>query len=215
MGTNANFGDMFSGFATGGITSLINNGLGLISNKQNFDNTIELWRRNNEYNSPKNQMKRLEEAGLNPNLVYGHGSVVGNTSSMPQAPAWRPTPFELDYTSAMLGKNLEKAQADINYQITQNKLLKERLKAVEHNNSLFLGSRLPTTTPWWFKLLANGYGDVDSFVNQPSVNKWLQRIGGSFFRDNVIYDDKPLYEKGDIVPVPEWKNNGKVKITYR
>lgn len=32
---------------------------------------LEFWRQQNEYNNPQNQMKRLQEAGLNPNLVYG------------------------------------------------------------------------------------------------------------------------------------------------
>ncbi len=32
------------------------------------------WQEVAEYNSPANQMKRLQEAGLNPNLVYGNGA---------------------------------------------------------------------------------------------------------------------------------------------
>lgn len=34
----------------------------------------------NNYNKPINQMVRLREAGLNPNLVYGNGSVAGNVA---------------------------------------------------------------------------------------------------------------------------------------
>lgn len=34
----------------------------------------DFWNANNDYNSPKSQMQRLEEAGLNPNLVYGNGA---------------------------------------------------------------------------------------------------------------------------------------------
>lgn len=34
---------------------------------------VEFWKMQNEYNHPKNQMARLQEAGLNPNLVYGQG----------------------------------------------------------------------------------------------------------------------------------------------
>lgn len=34
----------------------------------------------NNYNKPINQMIRLREAGLNPNLVYGNGSVAGNVA---------------------------------------------------------------------------------------------------------------------------------------
>lgn len=32
------------------------------------------WFMQNQYNSPSNQMARLKAAGLNPNLVYGHGA---------------------------------------------------------------------------------------------------------------------------------------------
>lgn len=35
----------------------------------------------NRFNAPINQVARLREAGLNPNLVYGNGSVAGLTSS--------------------------------------------------------------------------------------------------------------------------------------
>lgn len=32
------------------------------------------WKREAEYNSPAQQMQRLREAGLNPNLIYGKGA---------------------------------------------------------------------------------------------------------------------------------------------
>lgn len=32
------------------------------------------WERENEYNTPLNQMKRFKEAGLNPDLIYGQGT---------------------------------------------------------------------------------------------------------------------------------------------
>lgn len=38
------------------------------------------WAMQNEYNSPAAQMKRLQAAGLNPNLVYGSGTVANNAS---------------------------------------------------------------------------------------------------------------------------------------
>lgn len=46
-----------------------------------FDLNRQQWQAENEYNSPKAQMQRLKEAGLNPNLVYGSGSVSGNTTT--------------------------------------------------------------------------------------------------------------------------------------
>ena len=31
---------------------------------------VKFWNMQNEYNTPANQMKRLQDAGLNPNLIY-------------------------------------------------------------------------------------------------------------------------------------------------
>lgn len=39
---------------------------------------IDFWKMQNDYNSPRQQMQRLQEAGLNPNLIYGD-SVSGAT----------------------------------------------------------------------------------------------------------------------------------------
>lgn len=50
--------------------------------KYQYEKNLEMWHRNNEYNSPQAQMQRLKNAGLNPNLVYGNGAV-GNASSTP------------------------------------------------------------------------------------------------------------------------------------
>lgn len=52
----------------------------LLTNKQNVD----LWHESQQYNSPVEQMRRLKAAGLNPNLVYGHGAVAtgGNPPTM-------------------------------------------------------------------------------------------------------------------------------------
>lgn len=52
--------------------------------------SIANWQMENEYNTPANQMKRLQEAGLNPNLVYGNGAdatagQIGKVGA-PQAP---------------------------------------------------------------------------------------------------------------------------------
>lgn len=48
------------------------------------DLNIANWKMQNEYNLPENQIKRLEAAGLNPNLMYGQGNV-GNAGSLPSA----------------------------------------------------------------------------------------------------------------------------------
>ena len=42
-------------------------------NKQRQDAQFD-WNQQNQYNSPEQQMNRLRQAGLNPNLVYGKGA---------------------------------------------------------------------------------------------------------------------------------------------
>lgn len=44
---------------------------------------IEMWEMMKEYNSPKMQMQRFQEAGLNPNLIYGQGTP-GNVQQIPE-----------------------------------------------------------------------------------------------------------------------------------
>lgn len=45
---------------------------------------LKMWNLENEYNTPTAQMQRLEDAGLNPNLMYGQGST-GNAGSVANA----------------------------------------------------------------------------------------------------------------------------------
>lgn len=46
-----------------------------------YQKDLEQWYRENAYNAPDEQMRRLRNAGLNPNLVYGTGTVTGNTTT--------------------------------------------------------------------------------------------------------------------------------------
>lgn len=55
--------------------------------KQNQYN-MQMWKMQQEYNTPANQMKRYREAGLNPNLIYGNGTAsAGNATSAPEMQA--------------------------------------------------------------------------------------------------------------------------------
>lgn len=60
--------------------------------RYSYNRDLEMWNKQNAYNSPSAQMSRYSEAGLNPNLIYSQGSS-GNATQLPkyQAPS-------LDYT---------------------------------------------------------------------------------------------------------------------
>lgn len=87
----------------------------------------QMYQRDLEYNSPKAQMQRLKEAGLNPFSVYGSGNVTGNASrSIPEA---YPTRFEnpIDNLPIMetLGQyaNIKKLNAETDQTLKHTELL--------------------------------------------------------------------------------------------
>lgn len=101
--------------AIAGATSLVGGLLGNSSNrsaqnsanranmelaKYQYSTNVDMWNKQNFYNSPQQQMDRLKNAGLNPNLVYGNGSVVGNTTS--SAPEYK-APHIQAYTGNNFG----------------------------------------------------------------------------------------------------------------
>lgn len=98
-----------------------------LAEQQNQYN-IDMWNMQNEYNSPANQMKRYEQAGLNPNLIYGQGTP-GNAASSPEqvtpaAPDLTPALRELSQAFNIEGlktaiANRKKAQAEARIAKTQ------------------------------------------------------------------------------------------------
>lgn len=52
-------------------------------NQEAFQHDIDMWNRQNAYNTPSAQMERLQAAGLNPNLVYGNGGASNTASGAP------------------------------------------------------------------------------------------------------------------------------------
>lgn len=91
------------------------------------DDSIEFWNMQNEYNSPHNQMARLREAGLNPNLMYGQGNT-GNAPSMPsQAETPRP-----EFNPAMIGSGLMELSQIYDFELKQAQT--NNLQAMEELN---------------------------------------------------------------------------------
>lgn len=84
------------------------------------------WQKQNEYNSPQAQMERLKSAGLNPNLVYGHGAE-GNATGMPRAssaPSWSPKSPEFAGGSVLASyQNVQLQKAQLENLRTNNELM--------------------------------------------------------------------------------------------
>lgn len=119
-GTNL-LGNLFNGYSQKSAVKEANKGNMALAEYQ-FDRNYQMWQEQNAYNDPSSQMKRLESAGLNPNLVYGNGSVVGNTSGpAPQynAPTLQPEIFSADF-SPIANTALQVAQIEKTQQETRN-----------------------------------------------------------------------------------------------
>lgn len=71
--------------------------------KYAYSQDLEMWNKQNEYNNPANQMQRLIAAGLNPNLVYGSGSITGNTVG--SAPSFKSPELEAPRVQSTGGYN--------------------------------------------------------------------------------------------------------------
>lgn len=124
-----NIGKNLLGAVTGGLTGAVGSLFGLgseyVSNQMSKEDQKELMKyqfdlnqsaveNQREYDKPINQMNRLAEAQLNPNLVYGSGSVVGNTSSTASASLGQARKTELSrYNQLAQQLQLERAAAEI------------------------------------------------------------------------------------------------------
>ena len=104
----------------GPITSIINTNKTIKAQKElaqyAYTKDLEMWNRANEYNSPIAQMERLKSAGLNPHLVYGNGSVTGNTTI--QTPKYQMYSPEYKYEAPQLNSLIQTLSQ---YQDYQNK----------------------------------------------------------------------------------------------
>lgn len=78
--------------------------------KQNKQN-ISQWRRENTYNLPINQIGRMEQAGLNPNLMYGEGAGSMLSAPSPQMESSQGKAPQIDpLTSSQVALNLAQAE---------------------------------------------------------------------------------------------------------
>lgn len=79
----------------GGVSSIFGSGMSYKgqreANKTNIElarqgreHDVNMWNRQNEYNTPEMQMQRLKEAGLNPNLIYGSGQASTGNADAPK-----------------------------------------------------------------------------------------------------------------------------------
>lgn len=108
-----------------------------------YDKNLEQWKRENLYNSPKEQMSRLVEAGLNPNMIYGNSSagVVSASSPTFNSPEMRAGHVE----NPMLGVNALLAQlGNLSSQTDLNLAKADKIRAETSNTEAKTVAQLTT-----------------------------------------------------------------------
>lgn len=189
---------------------LVEGGLGLVgsimsnrANKEAMDaqnaTNMAIWHEQAEYNKPINQVARLKEAGLNPALVYGNGSVA---NTMGPGPSMGSSKRDYDMSGFkvrdMLGKYYETKNQSLTSQqlqtaIDQNKLmmeqtakrtelLEEERRSQARRNEFFDYMMAPLREGAGAArgLWQHGWKDMwDSFVGRNKVEMDVQPQGGS------------------------------------
>lgn len=132
-------GDKLENFLWNGADTLLDSLFGLGSSSKQLSNSKKLmdyqneinlrnWKLVNEYNSPKNQMARYVDAGLNPNLVYGSlGQSEAQSITGPSATANSPR-----FGQSKFAQSLMQYYSLQNFK-EQNNLLKEQQNANKAN----------------------------------------------------------------------------------
>lgn len=93
---------------------------------------IELWNMQNAYNTPVEQVKRLREAGLNPNLMYGNGSASTGLADSVSSADVPGTPGTIPYDFSQASNGL--ADSIARYQTWQmNSLNMQKVQAEREN----------------------------------------------------------------------------------
>lgn len=115
-------------------------------NRENNEYNLRLWQMNNEYNTPANQRRRMEEAGFNPNLMYGSMSP-GNSSA--------PAQSESHYNNAPQIGDLGAAFGNAYQAYKQSQLMDKQIEAQE---------------------LANRGQDIDNKLKSKDLNSYDKRF---------------------------------------
>lgn len=162
-----------------------------------YNKDLDMWNRQNQYNSPQSQMDRFTDAGLNPNLIYSQGNP-GNAVNIPkyQAPEYRINRPALDFGrpgSSMLQQynntrvanaqiSATEAQRDYTKQRTINEGLNEAYKVM--SNDLFRRN-LPWKQQQEYNKAMIGIEGIDIARSKAGIEHQRQLYAGQLFKSQA------------------------------
>lgn len=146
---------------------------------------IEQWNRENAYNTPAEQMRRLKQAGLNPDLIYGNGTLQNVAASSPGMVASQHDSIP-DYSALSQKKTLGS--------VMQDALMLRQMQATTDNIKADTEKKKSETTG---QDIANSWQDI---LNQSHVN--LNNVQIHLGESDIIVKDaqaKQLYKQLDVM----------------
>lgn len=157
-----------------------------MSKKQN-KRMIDFWNMQNAYNHPRAQMQRLQEAGLNPNLIYGdsvsgatgHADSVG-TPSRPDKP---------DTLSGLMAfqnlKNMS-AQEDLTHSLVSTEQAKQALMKAQAGKTREEWTNIMQGTDWF---MPDPDGGKPTYSSLPPTEYQFNRLVYSRLQNEQIKYD--------------------------
>lgn len=163
---------------------------------------LQYWHMQNAYNDPSAQMQRLQNAGLNPHLVYGSGATTEAAGVSPQKanqPQSLPAP-KLDFSSiASTALNTRQSLANIARTEAETNAINTKTYGVDFENRVkdligveniadaqyraneALGAKSSKELLLWETFMSTGYGGMDAKNPNSPVAKamsagWNQTI---------------------------------------
>lgn len=150
--------------------------------KYQYEKNLEMWNRQNEYNTPLAQRKRLIEAGLNPGLMYGNGTVANTASDAPKYEAPQIKAYNkfsnaaMDALSTMqMSANVTKTYEEASSIRTSQLLTQEEIKyrQIQQLGAILANEKLAKEMPFVTEMA------------QQSLNKLVAEVGWTSEKANT------------------------------
>lgn len=138
--------------------------------KYRYEKDLEMWNRQNAYNTPAAQMQRYAAAGINPNTVVSQGSN-GNASSAPsfEAPEIKPYTDYGDLGAGTVANTiLRKFEIDNQTKATDSQTALNSANANKAAADALLANQRAQTEYWQGLYKAREYGIYDEFGEETS-----------------------------------------------
>ncbi len=178
--------------------NVLNNYYARKNASKEFRRTVDLWNMENEYNKPVNQMARLKEAKLNPNMVYDGGAttLAASTHGAPRSnESWQGVKAGfMDTINAYQDLRQKDAMTE-NLKI-QNELLRQQERVAKKDADAYLKYGIHPARPVEQNVLAKSSALSDAFgrwIGQPVGDfiTWLNREP----KTNIDGSPNPGYKK--------------------